>query len=165
MTIFAAKIRRCAFTLALILGSPTPTVLAQTELTYQEPPKAIIDLVDARPPPWVGPSPIDSSGKRWLIVGYYSGLPPISDLAQPELRLAGLRFNPKTNGPSRGRYLTAIGLQSLSGGKELAVTGLPPHPKVLFTFWAPDAHHFAFVNISDAPADAGLSLWVVDVAD
>ena len=64
-------------------------VYAQTNLKYQEPPKAIIDLVDTRPTPAVEVSPKDKSGKQWLLIETISGLPPITDLAQPELRLAG----------------------------------------------------------------------------
>jgi len=152
-----------AYAAALAIGFPFAPVSAQSESKYQEPPRAIVDLIDARPAPWVEVSPVGSSGKRWMLIGYFPGLPPISDLAQPEFRLAGLRFNPKTNGPSRGRYLIAMGLQALAGGQEIPVTGLPPNPKILFTFWAPDGRHFAFINISDDSSNAGLSLWVVDV--
>jgi len=150
--------------MALILGAAPAPLLAQTNLKYQEPPKAIVDLVDTRPTPFVELSPADSSGKKWMLIGYISGLPSIADLAQPELRLAGLRFNPKTNGPSRGRYLTGLGLQALPAGKEISVAGLPRDVKIRFTSWAPDARHFSFINISDAAADASLSLWIVDVS-
>jgi dipeptidyl aminopeptidase/acylaminoacyl peptidase len=150
--------------MALILGAAPAPLLAQTNLKYQEPPKAIVDLVDTRPTPFVELSPADSSGKKWMLIGYISGLPTIADLAQPELRLAGLRFNPKTNGPSRGRYLTGLGLQALPAGKEISVAGLPRDVKIRFTSWAPDARHFSFINISDAAVGAGLSLWIVDVS-
>jgi hypothetical protein len=137
---------------------------AQTSLKYQEPPKAIVDLVDTRPTPSVEVSPKDAAGGQWLLIEEISGLPSISDLAQPELRMAGLRFNPKTNGPSRGRYATALKLQALSGGTEKAVTGLPANAKIRFAAWSPDARHVFFVNASDNNADAGLSLWILDVA-
>jgi dipeptidyl aminopeptidase/acylaminoacyl peptidase len=149
---------------ALAISSLQGPLSGQTSLNYQEPPKAIVDLIDARHAPHVEVSPADSSGRRWMMIGYPSLLPSISDLAQPELRLAGLRFNPKTNGPSRGGYLTSLGLQALPDGKEVPVTGLPRDAKIRFTVWAPDARHLAFVNISDAPGGAGMSLWVVDVA-
>jgi len=152
-----------AFAAGLLAGTPPAPLLAQTNLKYQHPSKAIVDLVDTRPTPFVEVSPADSLGKKWMLVGYISGLPTIADLAQPELRLAGLRFNPKTNGPSRGRYLTALGLQALPAGKEISVSGLARSAKIRFTAWAPDARHFAFINTSDAASDAGLSLWIVDV--
>jgi dipeptidyl aminopeptidase/acylaminoacyl peptidase len=139
-------------------------VEAQTNLKYQEPPKAIVELVDARPTPMVEVSPEVGAGGRWMLIETISGLPSIADLAQPELRLAGLRFNPKTNGPSRGRYGTALSLKALPGGVERPIAKLPAEAKIRFVGWAPDARHVFFVNASDAPADAGLSLWIVDVA-
>ena len=137
---------------------------AQTSLKYQEPPKAIVDLVDTRPTPSVVVSRKDKEGKQWLLIRDISGLPTIADLAQPELRLAGLRINPRTNGPSRGRYITALRLKALPGGTEKKVAGLPANAKILFAAWSPDARHASFVNASDDPKDAGLSLWIVDVA-
>src|SRR5215471_3221534 len=93
-----------------------------------------------------------------------SGLPSIADLAQPELRLAGMRFNPKTNGPSRGRYVTSMSLKLLPDGPERPLRGIPANAKIRFAAWAPDAQHVSFVNISDDPTDAGLNLWIADVA-
>src|ERR1700722_4004944 len=87
-----------AFAALAMNALPNP-LAGQTGLSYQEPPPAIVDLIDARPPPPAGYPPADSSGRRWMMIGYPHGLPAISDLAQPELRLAGLRFNPNTNGP------------------------------------------------------------------
>ncbi len=139
-------------------------VQAQTSLKYQEPPKAIVDLVDARPTPSVEVSPKDKAGKQWILIENISGLPSIADMAQPELRLAGLRFNPRTNGPSRGRYTTSLTLKFLPDGAERKVTGLPANAKIRFAAWAPDARHVSFVNISNEAKDAGLSLWIIDVA-
>lgn len=141
-----------------------PVVQAQTSLKYQEPPKAMIDLVDTHPTPAVEISPKDKSGRQWLLIETISGLPPITDLAQPELRLAGLRMNPRTNGPSRGRYFTSLRLQMLPNGAEKTVAGVPKDPHIRFTGWSPDARHVYFVNASDESANPGLSLWVVDVA-
>jgi len=109
-------------------------------------------------------SPRDKSGKQWLLIETISGLPPITDLSQPELRLAGLRMNPRTNGPSRGRYFTSLRLQALPDGAEKTVAGVPNNPRIRFTGWSPDARHLYFVNASDDPGNAGLSLWLVDVA-
>jgi dipeptidyl aminopeptidase/acylaminoacyl peptidase len=139
-------------------------LLAQTSLKYQEPPQAMIDLVDTHLTPRVEVSPKDKAGRQWLLIEPISGLPPISDLAQPELRLGGLRFNPKTNGPGRGLYFTGLRLQALPDGAEKMVAGLPANAKIRFAEWAPDSRHVAFINISDDAKDAGLSLWIVDVA-
>jgi dipeptidyl aminopeptidase/acylaminoacyl peptidase len=142
-----------------------PAARAQTNLQYQQPPKAIVDIVDALPTPGVELSPSGgAAGKRWMLIEHFSGLPTIAELAQPELRLAGLRFNPKTDGPSRGRYDTSLELQALPDGKAIAVSGLPGHAKIRFADWSPDGRKISFVNISDAKEDAGLSLWIVDLA-
>src|SRR5277367_453583 len=138
---------------------------AQESPKYQEPPAAIVQLVDAALTPRVSVAPAGKSGEaRRILIEQYSGLPPIADLAQPELRLAGLRFNPKTNGPSRGRYITSLKLQTLPDGKEIAVTDLPTQAKIRFVAWSPDGRKISVVNISDATGDAGLSLWIVDAA-
>jgi dipeptidyl aminopeptidase/acylaminoacyl peptidase len=137
---------------------------AQEILTYQTPPKAIVELVDTRPTPSVDVSPVNGSGKRWLLIEPLSGLPPITDLAQPELRLAGLRFNPRTNGPSRGRYITSLRLKLLPDGAESVVAGISANPQIRFVAWAPDARHISFVSTSNDASNAGLSLWIVDVS-
>jgi dipeptidyl aminopeptidase/acylaminoacyl peptidase len=149
----------CLFVLSI------PGARAQANLQYQQPPKAIVDIVDALPTPGVELSPAGGApGKRWMLIEHFSGLPTIAELAQPELRLAGLRFNPRTDGPSRGRYDTSLELQALPNGKAVAVSGLPEHAKIRFLDWSPDGRKISFVNISDAQEDAGLSLWIVDVA-
>lgn len=55
------------------------------------------DLVDAPSTPWVS---LDRRGE-WMVVMERSELPSIAELSQPELRLAGLRLNPRNFGPSR----------------------------------------------------------------
>jgi len=81
---------------ATLLVLPERGLVAQSNLDYQRPPKAITDLVDTLPTPVVDVSPADANGKKELLIGVLSGFPTIADLAQPELRLAGLRFNPRT---------------------------------------------------------------------
>jgi len=156
--------RVLALGVALVLFASANAVKAQTSVKYQVPPKGIVDLIDVLPTPTVEISPATTAGSaRWMLIQQISGLPLIGDLAQPELRLAGLRFNPKTNGPSRGRYVTSLKLKTLPEGKEIAVGGLPAQPKIRFAEWSPDARKISFVNISDSKEDAGLSLWIVDV--
>jgi dipeptidyl aminopeptidase/acylaminoacyl peptidase len=156
--------RALASAATVLLSLSLCPMQAQTDLKYQEPPKAIVDLVDTRPTPNVEVSPKDNVGNQWILIESISGLPSIVDLAQPELRLAGLRFNPRTNGPSRGRYITGLTLKTLPDGPEKAVTGVPANAKIRFAAWSPDARHVSFVNISNDVTDAGLSLWIVDVA-
>ena len=161
----AQLIRRSILLLLTVLFLQLiPSSRAQTNLKYQQPPKAISDLVDVLPTPVVDLSPAARGEKRWLLIEQQSGLPSIADLAQPELRLAGLRFNPKTNGPSRGRYITSLRLQALPDGKEVPVMGLPANAKIRYPDWSPNARKIAFVNLSDTSGHAGVSLWIIDVA-
>src|SRR5271165_5355846 len=164
-TLIRDFLRLAAVLFAVVFVLLIPAARAQTNLQYQLPPKAIIDIVDALPTPGVELSPAsDTKGKRWILIEHFAGLPTVADLAQPELRLAGLRFNPKTDGPSRGRYATLLELQALPNGKPIVISGLPARAKIRFADWSPDGRKIAFVNTSDAKEEAGLSLWIVDVA-
>jgi dipeptidyl aminopeptidase/acylaminoacyl peptidase len=138
--------------------------LGQSSITYQRPPKAIADLLEAPPTPLVLVSPEVKSGSRTLLIEQPGGLLTIADLAQPELRLAGLRFNPRTNGPSRLPYIVALKFKALPSGKEIAITGIPAHPHIVYAQWSPDAHRVAFVIITGTKPGAGLSLWTADAA-
>jgi len=137
---------------------------AQTNLKYQLPPKAIVDIVDAKPTPSVKLSPPAAGEKRLLLIEHLAGLPTIAELARPEFRLAGLRFNPKTDGPSRGRFDTSLELQALPSGKPVAIAGLPANAEIRFAEWSPDGRKISFVNISNEPENSHLSLWIVDVS-
>ncbi len=150
---------------------------ASTELQYQVPPEVMVKLVDAPPTATISLSPAQGAGPRRILIQQSSSLPTIADLAEPELRLAGLRFNPKVSAPSRTRYFVSLTLQALpiagTGAKspEVAITGLPAKLHVLSTEWSPDGQHIALVNADSgakagpgAPESVGLSLWIVDVA-
>jgi hypothetical protein len=70
------------------------SIFAQDAIEYQTPPKEIYDLVMAKPTPGVS---FDSKGQYMLILER-SSMPSVEDLAQPELRIAGLRINPNNFG-------------------------------------------------------------------
>ncbi|MFN7388219.1 MAG: S9 family peptidase, partial [Brevundimonas sp.] len=80
----------------------TGPVMAQapgTGTVYQQPPSPIADILDAEPTPIASLGP---DRQRLALFGR-SNLPPISELAEPSLRLAGYRINPRNNGPANGR--------------------------------------------------------------
>lgn len=131
------------------------------DVTYQTPPKAIVDIVDAPLTPRVS---LAADGS-WLALLSVQDMPAIADLSQPELRIAGLRLNPRTNGPSRGVYSTGIILKRLSDNKELAVKGLPANPKISEVSWSPDNRQLAFALTADTdPQNSRIELWVLEVA-
>jgi len=126
-----------------------------TDIGYQMPPQILADIIDAPPTPGVFISP----DNKWLLQLERPGYPPIAEVAQPELRLAGLRINPRSNGPSRGRTLDGLVCQNLDNDKQWPVTGLPDKPRISNVSWSPDSHMIAFViNLNDQ-----LTLWAAPV--
>jgi len=121
---------------------------------YQMPPKAIADLVDAPPTPSVLRDP----NNRWMLILERPNLISIEELAQPELRLAGMRINPRTHGPSRSSYYTGMKLLSIEEGTEIAVKGLPQDARIRNVDWSPDGKKVAFVITKTT----GQDLWVAD---
>jgi dipeptidyl aminopeptidase/acylaminoacyl peptidase len=149
----------------MVLVACTALAAAQSNIEYQKPPKAIADLLEATPTPQVVLSPVTKSGKRTLLIEMPGGLLTIADLAQPELRLAGLRFNPRTNGPSRLPYMIGLKFKATAPpGSEVAVTGIPAHAHIEYAQWSPDGERVAFVVITSSNPGAGLSLWSADAA-
>ena len=106
---------------------------------YKMPPKAIADLVDAPGTPGVSVSP----NKKHILILERASLPSIEELSQPELRLAGLRINPVTNGRSRTRYYTGMIIQDLGSGTQKSVKGLPKNGRISNVSWSPNAKHIA----------------------
>ncbi len=145
----------------------------QEPLRYQQPPAPVEALLDAPTTPVARLSPDRST----LLIAQPATYPGIADVAQPRLRLAGLRLNPQTNGPSREIATISIRLQPVNG-QERAVTGLPAKLRATHLVWSPDSRHIAFVQRTaqtsfaadtaparekaDAANAAGLELWVID---
>ena len=105
------------------------------------PPKAIADLIDAPPTPGVSISPDD----RWMLLLDRPSLPSIEEVAQEELRLAGIRINPRTNGSSRSSYYTGMTVSSILDSKKTkAVQGLPANARMESVSWSPDGSVITF---------------------
>ncbi|WP_046244169.1 S9 family peptidase [Hymenobacter terrenus] len=131
------------------------------DVQYKTPPKAIQDLLLAPPTPRVS---LSSDGRIMALL-QVQDFPTVAELAQPELRLAGLRFNPRTNGPSRVSYAVGIKLKKLPNGVETEVKGLPAQARISGVNWSPDNKTMAFaLTTPGSGTDGRVELWVADVA-
>jgi dipeptidyl aminopeptidase/acylaminoacyl peptidase len=146
----------CALALCAALVVVSLHLHAQTEPKYLTPPKVIVDILDARPTPQTVVSP----ARNAIAVIDRHSMPTIADLAQPMLRLAGTRINPRTNGLQRtSGVVYAITLKSIADGTEVKVT-MPPSPNIGSVMFSPDGKRLAFTQTTAA----GISLWIADSA-
>jgi dipeptidyl aminopeptidase/acylaminoacyl peptidase len=123
--------------------------------SYKQPPKEILDVLNAPAIPSTSISPTRDKIAITAPLRY----PPIADLAQPMLRLAGTRVNPNTNGPHLQSYSPTLRFKNVADGKEIDVA-LPSGAKVTGVQWSPDGKHVAFGNVTAN----GIELWIADTA-
>jgi dipeptidyl aminopeptidase/acylaminoacyl peptidase len=129
--------------------------VAQEKLTYQKPPKEILELVDAPLAPSVW---IDSKGEN-VVLFYRDAYKSIAELSEPELRLGGLRINPKTNIGSRTRFYNNIMVKKATEKDARQVTGIPENPRISSFTISPNQKMVAFLNTSEN----GVHVWLADI--
>ena len=122
---------------------------------YKLPPRVIVDILDTPPLPGATVSP----DRQWLLLLEQRSMPTIAELAQPMLRLAGARINPRTTGPQLPGAITGLVLKRMSDGTERRIA-VPAPAALSFVTWSPDSRSIAFVQTRDS----GLALWVADAA-
>jgi dipeptidyl aminopeptidase/acylaminoacyl peptidase len=130
---------------------------AQNNLNYQSPPKEILELADAAKAPAV----LMNENKEHMLLLYKNTYKSIQELSQPEVRLGGLRINPKTNIESRTTYFNNIKTQSLQvkSSAIIQVKGLPENPQLSNFSWSPDQSKMAMTHTSSK----GVEIWVLDI--
>lgn len=141
--------------ITLVLALSCLLAGAQDNNGYMLPPESIVSLVDAPQTPSVMLSP----DNQLMLMLYRPGLPSIADLSQPELRLAGIRFDPSTNGPSRSQGVIRITAMKIDSTVVGELRGLPSDPRLGGVSWSHDSKRFAFTNTTDS----SIELWVADV--
>ena len=150
--------------LALFLALPCAAVVAKTPVPasatggYQLPPTALQAIVDAPRAPQLSISP----RRDLLSLTQTPSLPGIDVVAQPELKLAGLRINPRSYSQSRFSFGNDFWLLEIASGKEIRLTGLPKPLSIASSSWSPDQRYIAF-NQVDARSGSN-ELWLVDVS-
>ena len=145
------RVARAALLLVLVGG------LAGAQDAYRQPPAAIQRILDTP----ATPTSIVTPDRQWILLLERPGLPPISEIAAPEYRVAGIRLDPRTSGLSRQNPARGMSIMPIGGGAAtpIAMT-LPAGAGVGAPSWSPSGKRFAFV----VSTDDALTLWVGDVA-
>ena len=131
---------------------------AQENITYQKPPREILELADYER----APSVIMDTKKEYMLLLTRNTYKSLDDLNQDELRLGGLRINPNTNTSSTATYSNNIKVRKVLGsGEATQVQGLPANAKISNLKWSPNDMYVAFTHTTAR----GLELWVLDVAN
>ena len=113
------------FTLSALAATPT----------YQEPSEEVQAILDASSPPAVVVSP----DRQWMLELERPSLRPVAALAEPEVKVAGIKINPDTNGPAREYAYRGIELRDVAPHRKGEPGGhRPPRgrpsPKCLMEF-------------------------------
>src|SRR6516225_9685206 len=135
-------------------SSPAPT----DSSGYNLPPDNILSVMRAPSPP----APLVSPTYEAILLVSWQDYRSIARVAQPFLRLAGARVEPKNHSKHEtpGGYgitpcATGFRLVRVADGKQTPVplpTGMCPGNPV----WAADGKHFAFVNIAPDSVQLGI---------
>ncbi len=139
----------------LIFTMSTTVLISQKDLSYQKPPSALTKLVEAPPTPGVS----ISANHEWMLLLERPSLPSIEEVAQEELRLGGIRINPKNNGSSRGSYFTELKVKNLKKQTSFQIKGIPQNARIQNVSWSPDSRRIAFT----VAKQDGLELWIADL--
>ena len=135
----------------LTVGAFAP---ASAQEAYRLPPQDVVDIVDAPLSPWPSLSP----NRDAVLLMHREALPPISELARPMERLAGLRLDAATNGRHGPRAVVGLSVIDLDTQEERSID-LPADSGISNTTWSPDGNRIAFVL---SRGDT-LGLWVADL--
>ena len=129
---------------------------------YKQPPEPLLGTMRAPLSPALR---LDPTGKTVLEL-QRTQYPPIARVAEPYLKLAGVRVEPRnharhdmSNGYGIRTCLDGLGLLDIASGKERKID-LPAGMCPAAPLWSPDGRRFAFNNT----ADDHVQLWVGDVA-
>lgn len=141
--------------LSLFLLSASLSTFAQDAVSYQLPPKAMTDLLLAKPTPSVS---IDSKAE-WMLLSERNSYPSVEELAMPEFRIAGLRINPNNFSLSRQIFINNFTLKNIKTGKTTPVTGLPSPLFAGNAQWNPAENKISFTNTTQK----GVDLYIIDV--
>lgn len=122
---------------------------------YKRPPADVAAIVEAAPTPNVSISPARDA----MMLVDYNPNPGVATLAQPFLKLGGLRVNPKINARQRITEFVGVTVQWILEGNKSVKIQLPAAGRLVgLPQWAPNSKKIAFaVDLPDH-----VELWVAD---
>lgn len=145
-----------------VATTPPPAPAPLPVSGYDKPPKEILDVMLSPPPPQPYVSP---GGEKMLLVSWVE-YPAMAHVAEPFLKLAGVRLEPRTRQKhdTPGGYgirpcARELSIAKIPSGEQTKVT-LPPRSCVASPNWSADGARFVFTNTTDN----GVELWVGDGA-
>ncbi len=144
--------RRILIPLVLVLLAVSIPIAAD-QLPYQKPSKEVLDILNAPTLPALSVNPTHT----YATLSRSERNPSISEVAEPMLRVAGIRIDPRTNGLHLAPHSVAIEIVKLPEGTKVKLA-LPPGAQAGPLRWSADGKMFAFSNTGAH----GIELWVGD---
>ena len=142
--------------ITLIVTLMVINAFGQINQNYQKPSPEILKLVDVDPAPAVRMDNI----KENMVLMYRDNYKSLTELSEKELRLAGLRINPKTNIGSRTNYYKSLKVKRINQKDKIdEVKGLPSNARLANFSWSKDQKKMAMTNTTVS----GVELWVLDI--
>ena len=139
----------------LLFMTIATTAVSQESQKFEVPPKEILELIDIKPTPAVR---IDQNN-QYLIMLDRLPFKTLEELAEDEVKLAGLRINPQLNCPGRQGYFYGISIKEIATGKEIVVKGLPQDVRLNELSFSPDGQYLSFLV---AKQDR-MTIWILEL--
>ena len=148
------RLPKLAIGLVSALGMMSMNINAAVE--YQTPSEEIRQLVDVKLAPYF----LLNEKQDTALLLFRDNYKTIEELSEKELRLGGLRIDPKTNIGSRVTFYNDVKIRRVETNKTVEIDGLPDSPRLSGFTWSPDQRYMAMTN----KTPKGVEVWVVDLA-
>ncbi len=125
------------------------------QMGFQVPPKEILALADVQPAPAV----FADKESKFLIFLARPAYKSLEELAEDELKLAGIRINPANFNAARTNYFNGLEILEIATSKKVTISGLPTKFRIEYPSFSPKNTYFTFVNV----LPDGLELWTVEI--
>ena len=117
---------------------------AMAQIPYQQPDKVVVDILTAPQSPLVRISP----DRKAIAFVDWTLHPPVSFLAKPYLKLAGLRIDPENNSLHRSTLRNSMWVKFLEDNRNVSIK-IPKNSETGMPCWSFDGAKIAFMNYKD----------------